>query len=119
MKFILGLLTGLVLGAVGAVVYSVQSGRDLREAFEQVRTELDNRDIDALGTRLEARFTQLQAQLDEKIGQGREKAATAVDEAAEATHAVVDQAAGAAKRGADRAADASEDGTARIADAVK
>ena len=108
MKFVLGLLTGLVLGAVGAVLYSVQSGRDLREAFEQVRSDLDRHDIDALGARLEARFTQMQAQLEEKIGQAREKATTAVD-----------QASGAAKESADRAAEAAKEGTSRAAAAAE
>jgi len=114
MKFILGLLTGLVLGAVGAVLYSVQTGRDLREAVDQVRSELDNRDLDALGTRLEARFTQMQAQLEEKIGQAREKATAAVGQATEATHAAVDQ----ASEGADRVADAAADGARKAGDAV-
>ncbi len=108
MKFVLGLLTGLVLGAVGAVLYSVQSGRDLREAVDQVRSEFDTRDLDALGARLEARFTQMQAQLEERIGQAREKATSAVD-----------QASGAAKEGADRAAEAAKEGADRAAEAAK
>ena len=61
MRFILGLLTGLVLGAVGAVAYSIQSGRDLRDAVEQIRAELDDRDMDALGARFQAAMTQMQA----------------------------------------------------------
>ena len=41
MKFILGLLTGLVLGAVGAVAYSVPTGRDLREEYAGIRGDID------------------------------------------------------------------------------
>jgi gas vesicle protein len=76
MKFILGLLTGLVLGAVGTVAYSLQSGRDLREAFDEVRSDLDQRDFEALGTRLEARVSELQTRLEERIAQVRDRAGT-------------------------------------------
>jgi gas vesicle protein len=81
MKFVVGFLAGLVVGAVGAVAYSVQTGRDLREAFEEVRSDLSRRDLDALGTRLEGRVTEMQAQLEARIAQVREKAAAAADEA--------------------------------------
>ena len=83
MKFILGLLTGLVLGAVGTVAYSLQSGRDLREAFDEVRSDLDQRDFEALGTRLEARVAELQTRLEERIAQVRDRAGTTADEVAE------------------------------------
>lgn len=119
MKFVLGLLTGLVLGAVGAILYSVQTGRDLREAVDQVRSDLDNRDLDALGSRLEARFGLMQAQLEEKIGQAREKATSAVGQASDAAHSAAEQASGAATEGADRAVDAATDGASKAADAVK
>lgn len=100
MKFILGLLTGLALGAVGAVLYSAQSGRDLREAFDEVRSDLDQRDFEALGTRLEARVSELQVRLEERIAQVRDRAGTTAVEvdatAADAGAAV----AGAAATGA-------------------
>ena len=92
MKFIVGLLAGLVLGAVGAVAYSVQSGRDLREAFEDVRSDLNNRDLEALGARLEARFTEMQAQLEHRIGEVRERATTAVERAGESAQTVAEDA---------------------------
>jgi len=81
MKFILGFLAGLVVGAVGAVMYSVQSGRDLRETYQDVRDDLSKRDLDALGARLESRVTEMQAQLESRIAQVREKAGTAVEDA--------------------------------------
>lgn len=81
MKLIVGFLGGLVVGAVGAVAYSVQSGRDLREAYQEVRDDLSKRDLDALGARLESRVTEMQAQLETRIAQVREKATTAVDDA--------------------------------------
>ena len=93
MKFVVGFLAGLVLGAVGAVAYSVQSGRDLRKAFDEVRSDLNKRDLEALGSRLEARFAEMQAQLESRIGQVRERATTSVDDAAETAQAAVADAA--------------------------
>ena len=81
MKFILGLLTGLVLGAVAAVMYSVQTGRDLREEFEGVRSDLSRRDLDALGARLESRVTELQTVLETRMSEVRERASAAMHEA--------------------------------------
>ena len=75
MKFLVGLFTGLILGAAGAVAYSVKSGRDLRESFEEVRADLNRRDTDALGARLEARVTEIQTRLEERIAQVREHGA--------------------------------------------
>jgi len=79
-KFILGLLTGLVLGAVAAVMYSVQTGRDLREEFEGVRSDLSRRDLDALGARLESRVTELQAVLETRMSEVRKRASSAMHE---------------------------------------
>jgi hypothetical protein len=81
MKFILGLLTGLVLDSVGTIAYSIQSGRDLREAVDGIRTDLENRDMDAITARLEAGFSQMQAQLEEGITQARDRAMAAAGEA--------------------------------------
>lgn len=78
MKFIVGFVTGAVVGAIGAVAYSVQSGRDLREAFEEVRTEVSNRDIDAIGKRIETAVAEMQAQFETRITAVREQAAAAV-----------------------------------------
>ncbi len=103
MKFILGLLTGLVLGAVGAVAYSMQSGRDLRDALDDVRADLGSRDLDALGSRLEARFAEMQAQIEARIGQVRERAEAAAGDVAEAA-----EAAGAAETTVEDAAEAAQ-----------
>jgi gas vesicle protein len=80
-KFVVGLLSGLVLGAVAAVAYSVQTGRDLREEFEGVRSDLSRRDLDALGARLESRVTELQSVLETRMSEVREKAGAAMHEA--------------------------------------
>jgi gas vesicle protein len=96
MKFLTGLLAGIVIGAAGAVLYSVKSGRDLRVALDEVRADFDKRDMDAIGARLEAQFTALTAQLETRIGQVRERASSTPDQvvdlaqsaAADATDAV-------------------------------
>ncbi len=80
MKFLTGLLAGIVIGAAGAVLYSVKSGRDLRVALDEVRADFDKRDMDAIGARLEAQFTALTAQLETRIGQVRERASSTPDQ---------------------------------------
>jgi gas vesicle protein len=97
MKFLMGLLTGIALGAMGAVWYSVQTGRDLRESFEAVRDELDRRDYEALGQRLETGFSQLQSQLEARMAMGREKAAAMAEDAQEAAGDAAEAAGEAAK----------------------
>jgi gas vesicle protein len=69
MKFILGLLTGIVLGAIGAVLYSVSTGRDLREEYAGIRDEVMQRDFDALSKRLEDRANELQTTLQDRVNQ--------------------------------------------------
>ena len=69
MKFILGLLTGLVLGAIGAVLYSVSTGRDLREEYAGIRDEVMQRDFEALSKRLEERANELQSTLQDRVSQ--------------------------------------------------
>ena len=83
MGFFTGLLVGLVTGAAAAVLYSVQTGRDLRQEFELMRSEIQQRDFEALGRHLEERFRELQAGLEERISQAREAASETSSQAAE------------------------------------
>ena len=108
MKFFVGLTTGLVLGAAGAVIYSVKSGRDLREAFEEIRSEMNRRDVDALGARLDARVTEIQARFEERIAQVRDRGATAAGEAVETAADAVSEAKIAASEAGGTADDAVE-----------
>jgi hypothetical protein len=87
-----GLLTGIALGAAGAVAYSVSSGRDLREVYEEVRKTLDARDREAPGMRLETRFAEVQSRIEDRIAQVRGQAATAVADAGVAVEAATEQA---------------------------
>ena len=113
MKLVVGFLSGLVVGAVGAVAYSVQSGRDLREAFDEVRNDLSRRDLDALGARLETRVSEMQAQLEVRIAQVREKAA-AMDVATPVVTETVEEVGDKAGSAVDEVADVVE---AAVADA--
>ena len=92
MGFFMGLLVGLVTGAAGAVLYTVQTGRDLRQEFELMRTEVQQRDFDALGKHLEDRFRELQSGLEERITQARDTASKAADDTAEAVESAADEA---------------------------
>jgi hypothetical protein len=80
MKFVVGFIGGVVVGAAGAVAYSVRSGRDLREAFEEVRTDINKRDFDALGARLEAGVAEIQAMLETRMKEVRERSGVVGDE---------------------------------------
>jgi gas vesicle protein len=100
MKFFMGLVTGMALGAAGAVWYSVQSGRDLRESFEAVRDELQRRDYEAIQQRLETGFAQLQSQIETRMASARDDG-TAADEAREMVGDVKDAAADAAESAGD------------------
>jgi gas vesicle protein len=82
MRFIVGLLGGLVAGAAGAVWYSQQTGRDLREEFQQVRSEIKARDFEALGAHLEDRFKELQASVEKLVAESGEQASKAGKNAA-------------------------------------
>ncbi len=125
MKFVIGFLGGLVVGAVGAVAYSVQTGRDLREIVDEVRSDLSKRDLDALGSRLETRVSEMQKELEGRIAAIKERASAAVDEAGPAIHSAGDKAGEAIDVAADTAdtadtaIDAAGDAVAEVKDAVE
>jgi gas vesicle protein len=93
MGFIIGLLSGLLVGAAGAVLYTVQTGRDLRQEFDQVRSEIQQRDFDALGKHLEERFKELQTGLEERLAQARDSATQAAESAGDAAAEAASEAA--------------------------
>ena len=78
MKFVTGLLTGLALGAAGAVYYSVKSGRDLRSMYEEIRSEVDAGNYEALGQRVERGFADIQAEIETRVNQVRSGASDAL-----------------------------------------
>jgi len=92
MKFVTGLLTGVALGAAGAVYYSVKSGRDLRSMYEEIRAEVDAGNYEALGQRVERGFTELQAEIEDRVNQVRTGAQSALDQVKDNAEDVADDA---------------------------
>jgi len=78
MKFIIGFIGGLLVGVVGTVAYSAQTGRDLREVADEIRTELSQRDLDAIGARLEGSVGEIQKELANLAAAVNEKTASMV-----------------------------------------
>ena len=113
MKFIVGVATGIVLGAAGAIAYSAKSGQDLREVAESVRSDLQQ---GTLGSRIERGIGDVQAQVEDRLGQVRasmgetgDTLETATDDAADRAADAIAQAGDAAEAVADDAAAAIED----------
>jgi hypothetical protein len=84
-------MTGLVAGLGGAIYYSVQTGRDFRGEYEQLRADLQERDFDALAGHLEERFKELQAGLEERLAEARETAQGATEDVAEAVETAAEE----------------------------
>lgn len=84
MRFFIGLITGVIVGAAAANISTGQSGDEIRREFERIRSDIEKRDFDALGSHLEDRFAQLQTNLEEKFASAEKATADAAEEAAEA-----------------------------------
>lgn len=95
MRFILGLATGVVVGAVAATISQTQSGQDIRAEFDRIRHDIEKRDFEALGAHLEERFTKLQASLEERFAEvagAADEAAAQAEEALEEAEAEAEEA---------------------------
>lgn len=78
MRFVIGFIGGVIVGAIGAVAYSAQTGKDLREVADEIRSELSDRDLDALGTRLEGSVTEIQKELANLVAAVNDRTASVV-----------------------------------------
>jgi gas vesicle protein len=92
MRFILGMITGVVVGAATATYAASQQGQDLRGEFDRIRADIQQRDFDALGVHLEDRFKELQTNLEERFAE-TEEAAEGAEEAAEQAEEAAEEAA--------------------------
>jgi gas vesicle protein len=97
-RFVLGLVTGVVVGVAAATISSSESGQDIRVEFERIRSDIEKRDFEALGTHLEERFKELQANLEERFAQMGDQAGEA-GETLETVEVSPDEAAGAPEEG--------------------
>jgi gas vesicle protein len=100
MKFAFGFLAGIVVGFAAAVAYSVQTDRDLREEYAGARSDISQRDFDALGARLETRFSEMQSLIEARVNQMR-----GTDGTGEAIEEVVEEKLEAAEEAAEQAAE--------------
>ena len=99
-RFVLGLISGIAIGAAAANLSQGQSGQDLRAEFDRIRSDLQDGNFDALGAHLEERFKELQSSLEERFAEFQEAAAEAADEevaeaAADEAEEIVEEARGA------------------------
>lgn len=92
-RFVLGLISGIAIGAAAASLSQGQSGQDLRAEFDRIRSDLQDGNFDALGAHLEERFKELQASLEQRFAEVEEAALETADEAAEAAQEEVEEAA--------------------------
>ena len=96
-RFVLGLISGIAIGAAAANLSQGQSGQDLRAEFDRIRNDLQAGNFDALGAHLEERFKELQSSLEERFTEFQEAAAEAADEAADEVAEAAEEAAEAAE----------------------
>ncbi len=91
-RFVLGLVSGVAIGVAAATISAGDSGRDIRAEFERIRSDIEKRDFEAVGSYLEERFKELQASLEERFAEVQ-KAADEIVEGAEQADAAADEAA--------------------------
>ena len=70
MRFILGAVAGFAAGMAASTLSSGKLGRDLRDELEGIRADVEKRDFEAVGGRLEERFKDLQASLEQRSRAG-------------------------------------------------
>lgn len=76
-RFVLGLISGVAIGAAAASMSQGQSGQDLRAEFDRIRNDLQEGNFDRLGAHLEERFKELQTSLEERFAEVEEQAVEA------------------------------------------
>lgn len=105
MRFIIGVVTGFAAGMAAATLTGGKSSDELRSEFERFRSEIQQRDMDALGSHLEERFRELQGGLEERLSAISEAASGA---ARDASAKAQEKAEAASSKAADAADDAAE-----------
>jgi gas vesicle protein len=82
--FVAGAIVGFGIGIASSIVYSGQTGQDLREVYKDVRRNVESVDLDQFGQEVRANVAQtqadvqsnvaqVQAQVEEKVAQVRGK----------------------------------------------
>lgn len=79
MRFILGAVAGFAAGVAASTLSSGKLGRELRDELDGIRADLEKRDYEAVGNRLEARFKDLQSNLEQRLAEAKEASQGAAD----------------------------------------
>ena len=69
MRFIAGVIVGFGIGVVSSIVYSGQTGQDLREVYAGARKNVESVDLDQFGQEVQANVAQAQAQVQASVAQ--------------------------------------------------
>jgi gas vesicle protein len=83
MRFIIGAVAGFAAGIAASTLSSGKLGRELRDELDGIRADLEKRDFEAVGNRLEARFKDLQASFDQRLAEAGDAATGAAEDASE------------------------------------
>ena len=101
MRFIIGAMAGFAAGIAASTLSSGKLGRELRDELDGIRADLEKRDFEAVGNRLEARFKDLQASFEQRQAEAGDAAAGVAEDASETLESATDDAS-AAVGGPDR-----------------
>jgi gas vesicle protein len=74
-KFIVGVIVGFGIGVASSIVYSGQTGKDLREVYGDVRKNVETVDLEQFGQEVQSNVAQAQAQVQASVSQAQEKVA--------------------------------------------
>jgi gas vesicle protein len=74
-KFIVGVIVGFGIGVASSIVYSGQTGKDLREVYGDVRKNVETVDLEQFGQEVQSNVAQAQAQVQASVAQAQEKVA--------------------------------------------
>jgi gas vesicle protein len=67
--FIAGAIVGFGIGIASSIVYSGQTGQDLREVYKDVRRNVESVDLDQFGQEVRANVAQTQADIQTNVAQ--------------------------------------------------
>jgi gas vesicle protein len=74
-KFIFGVIVGFGIGVASSIVFSGQTGKDLREVYADVRKNVDSVDLEQFGQEVQTNVAQAQAQVQATVAQAQDKVA--------------------------------------------
>ncbi len=67
--FIAGAIVGFGIGVATSIIYSGQTGTDLREVYTDVRKNVESVDLEQFGQEVQANVAQAQAQVEANVAQ--------------------------------------------------